>query len=351
MKKNKKIITMLSAVLLLTAPTTAAATGNQAHAAQTDQQANEKQGKLTLNHNTRIYNKKGQKLWSYRGGSSLLKKNTAVTYASTVQPISDPSTKRFSYHDDNWDWYYLPYKMIKGQEYYSIGHGGYVKAANVEQINGCYLYASYLKLPRLPKEYSEVQILDKDGKTTGRKVTLGRPLTLDRSTDNGGLNGRYADDDGDTSYFRIKGTDNFVGLDTADVVQGRQLLLPYSNYMNVVFTNAVDLYTSKGEKVVRTTNTGNQGIILGNQSQTKVDAPTTAQIGKGRIEIVSKEIYLWVPEEHKAELFYQLQADDLSHEFKTDLFVKATEAKYAYGPQLMPSNTAEDVQAPTVPNK
>ena len=41
------------------------------------------------------------------------------------------------------NWYYLPYKKIKGKEYYNIDHGGYIKAVNVDSINGNKSFTNY----------------------------------------------------------------------------------------------------------------------------------------------------------------------------------------------------------------
>ncbi|WP_090091800.1 hypothetical protein [Lactobacillus bombicola] len=55
---------------------------NQVQAAQTIDQTQNKiatDGTLTLNHNTRIYNQRGQKLYSYQGVMAYLKKGRQLS--------------------------------------------------------------------------------------------------------------------------------------------------------------------------------------------------------------------------------------------------------------------------------
>ncbi|WEV44200.1 SLAP domain-containing protein [Lactobacillus sp. ESL0684] len=81
--KNKKTLLGIAATLLLTIPAVSLMTNNnQAHAVEdtTQDPANE-QGTLELNHNARVYNKKGKKLKKFQGKSSLLKKDKSVEYA------------------------------------------------------------------------------------------------------------------------------------------------------------------------------------------------------------------------------------------------------------------------------
>ncbi|WEV70440.1 SLAP domain-containing protein [Lactobacillus sp. ESL0785] len=333
MKNNKKLLTMLSAAMLMTAPAALISNSNQAHAAQTtDQQADTNQGMLTLNHNTRVYNKNGQKLYSYQRNNGLLKKSATVKYAKSTQAITDPSTVRYSFHDDDWNWFYLPYKTIKGQEYYSIGHGGYIKAVNVQQINGKYLYTNKASL-KIDKSYSNgVQVMDSKGKSKNKKLNPGQKVMFDRSASNIDFYGNNTDGNGDSKNYRIAGSDEFVSMDS-DVL--RQQLLPYSNYMNVYLTKDTNVYTDNGEQYVPTANKNE--ILLGVNKNSSVESTREPEVlPKGRIESVIKEVNIKLPNENKAELFYQLQSTNDS----VAKFVKAADVKYAYGQHLQVTDLA-----------
>lgn len=62
MRKKKLFISIAAGILAATSISTLTIDGYQAHAAQTtNQDENNEQGTLVLNHKTRVYNKKGKK--------------------------------------------------------------------------------------------------------------------------------------------------------------------------------------------------------------------------------------------------------------------------------------------------
>ncbi|MDF7638443.1 SLAP domain-containing protein [Lactobacillus sp. ESL0791] len=320
MKKNKKLITMLSAAMIMTAPAAIVANSNQTYAAQsTDQRTNEKQGTLTLNHSTRVYNKNGQKLRSYNGGSSLLKKGAAIAYSGKVQSLTDPSSKRYSYHDDEWNWFYLPYKTIKGKEYYSIGHGGYIKAVNVKKINGQFVYINEINGSTVESGgHSKIALYDSHGRQLDKYLKPGKKLIFDRTAnidDFDAMNDVY---NGIPNFYRIKNTDEFISTHYTKV-NLRQELHWFSDYTQVGFINDAKTYDRSG-KITKTI------------------------FKKGDICTVSRAVSTIDPDTNTTVTFYQVSND-------TNLFIKASDVKYIDGPKLDLSNTAEDVQVPTVPNK
>ncbi|MDF7639607.1 SLAP domain-containing protein [Lactobacillus sp. ESL0791] len=229
MKKNKKIAISLAAVMLATPPIISTMT-NQVHAIETANQ-NSTEGTLTLNHNTRIYNRKGQKLSSYLRSSSLLKKGTTVKYEAKIQAIDDPSTKRYSFHDNKWNWFYLPYETIKGQEYYSIGHGGYIKAANIGQINNYQLYTNEatgvikdLKYSRTP---GKEPVFDYHAVKTNKYLTVGTKVTITQQAGIYDLSEHAYGNQGITEFYKIKNSNEYVWTNTVNV-KSRQAILPYN---------------------------------------------------------------------------------------------------------------------------
>ncbi|MDF7683836.1 SLAP domain-containing protein [Lactobacillus sp. ESL0679] len=335
MKKNKKLIVNLAAVILATTSAGSIVTTNQAHAAQTTDQTQDTtaaDGTLTLNHNTRIYNKKGQKLYSYQRTNGLLKKGATISYAKKASAIDDPSTVRYSFHDDDWNWFYLPYKTIKGQEYYSIGHGGYVKAINVDKINGNNLYTNQvtgtIKALKYSRKPNQEVILDSNGKQTKDYLKVGQKVTLDRQSNYHELSNTDPDNNGgSTVLYGIKGQNQYL-WSTAVNINSRQTLLPYSNYMQVYITKDTNVYTSNGEQYVPKTNSNE--IILGNKNNSVKVSKEPQILLKGTIESVIKKTYIKFSNDSKSELCYQLQSTNDS----VDKYIKASGTKYIYGKQL-----------------
>lgn len=330
MKANKKLVVSLAAALLSVAPALSVVSStNQVHAAPTtDQPQNTATGTLTLNHKTRIYNKKGQKLYSYLRSSALLKKGTTVKYAGKIKPITNPDTKRYSFNKDNFqEWFYLPYKTIKGKEYYNIGHGGYVKAANVEEIDGNMLYTNYATV-RLAKitlsgvgSGNNAEIIDQQGKFTNKYLKKGSKLVIDRTSDRVSLAGSMdiiGLSNSDMEVFRLKNNKQQFVL-RADIKKSsipRQAILPYTNFTSVVTIKKTPLYNIHG-------------------------IPDSHSIvEKGDSLDVKKLQYIWVPSLNKAELFYEGIEFYKGTEFK---YIKASDVEYLIGKHLKPSNTAADV--------
>ncbi|RMC52042.1 SLAP domain-containing protein [Lactobacillus sp. ESL0225] len=257
MKKSKKLIASLAAVALATVPVITTSL-NQAHAAQTTDQTQNKiatASTLTLNHNTRIYNKKGQKLYSYQGSNGLLKKGATVKYAAQVKAIDNPDIKRYSFPDNEWNWYYLPYKTIRGQEYYSISHGGYVKAINVDKINGNELYTNEATTTATQLIGKSVVLYDSQGNKTSKQLNLGQKVTLDKQANIFDLTEKGDGYNGGTNLYRIKGTNDFINKYSVKKI--RQPLPRYTNYTDVLFVNDGYLYNAKGEKVIEKDNRPN----------------------------------------------------------------------------------------------
>ena len=302
MKKSKKLIVSLAAVALATVPVITTSL-NQAHAAQTTDQTQNKStadDTLTLNHNTRIYNKKGQKLYSYQRSNGLLKKGATVSYVDKPQTIADPDTVRYSFHDDDWNWFYLPYKTIKGQEYYSIGHGGYVKAANVDKIDGNSLYTNKTtaticsSLPYLYDEY---------GKQLNKHLKAGQKVILDRQADIVGFTEMKDYGNGGDILYRIKDENEFVSFRNVKV-DARQALQSFSDYTQVATITNTKLYDKTGES----------------KSSSHV-------YKKGITFAVSRAINMIDPDTGKNTLFYLLSDS-------TNLVIRASDVKYISGPKL-----------------
>ncbi|MDF7639745.1 SLAP domain-containing protein [Lactobacillus sp. ESL0791] len=315
MSKNRKFIFELTAAILAITPAVSIAAVNATSVAA--KAVNNGQGKLRLIHNAYLYNKKGQRLWSYQGQKAFFRKNTApIKFADKAKPITDPTNYKYSFHDDKWNWFYLPWKTIEGKKYYSVGHGAYIKVANVDGINGQQtLYKNSGSATAIGKAPITNQYLQ----LTGKYLKKGQKIILDRETSDEDLietitsGGNSA-----TTFYRIKGTNNFVADGWFKLKFG-QALLPYSNYPQININVNSDLYDINGNKI-----------------------PGEYQfIGKDHENHVDELIYIWVPSEHRAELFYRTKLTDPAPQG----FFKASGTSYMYGIKLQPVNTAEEAQA------
>lgn len=200
MKKNKTIFTIFIAIFL--GIVSLGMNSSPVKAANTV--------KLYLNSNSYVYNNKGQRL---RGKGNYLKKNKAVTAPGKLQKTN--SVKRYYtlkvlYQKNSNNSKYpsvivrrLPYKVIKGQEYYRIGINKYVKSINVTKINNKKLYTNYETLtigtPVGNDKY--VYATDSNGKQTSKILKTGSKFISDEY-----------DILGNDSYFsyHIKGTEYWV---------------------------------------------------------------------------------------------------------------------------------------------
>lgn len=327
MKKTKKALISLAAGLLATAPVvTLATTTNQAHAVKTTEKIPSfEEGVLKLNHKARVYNKKGQKKYSYLKSNGLFEKGASIKYIDKIKAISNPDTKRYSFHDDDWNWFYLPYKTIKGKEYYSIGHGGYIKAVNVDSINGVRLYTNYATVRMssspiyFPKGKGNAVTVNNQGKFTNKFIKKGTKLIIDRSSDRERLANSSAIDEMDNrtlEVYRIKNSkQSFILQDDVKKLP-RHKILPYTNSMVVKFLHDATTYTIDG-------------------------IPNSVDVYKqGDAASVVGSHYIWIPSLNRSELFYQV-LNILSVD-RTYKFVKASDIRYLYGRHLEPSNITDN---------
>lgn len=336
MKKNKKIIALLSALLIVTG-WTGATNFNHAQIVNASQIT-----KLNLFHNSRIYNKKGQKLWYYQGHNAVLSTKKTLKVSQKPKAITDPRTKRYSFHDKDWNWFSLPYKTIKGKDYYEIGHGKYIKVNNIGLVNNNLLMMNQTTIKITKKMFDNkksniITVFDADqSKYVKKHFKLGQKVVLDAKTsdDDMGLNvGGY----GPTYLFRIKGTNQFFKEDFDDddenlgVTFTTKELLPESKYMEIFVTKDTNIYDEKGEPISQT---------VVNKDKTTSEENIIERAGIS--ERIIKAVYMKLPGKDQTELFYQLEYPQNGHVYN---LIKAADTKYEYGVRLKPVNTEADAMA------
>ncbi len=281
---------------------------------------------LKLIHGAYVYNKKGRRLKKYCGSwsNTHLRKGTNVQYSGTVQPIEKDSKQYYLLNDDNYNQSWLPYKKIKGKYYYSIGHGGYINAANVNEIDGQPLYVANTTVTLKPANIHNHLTGGYIGSGASRTlVKPGQKLKVDCIT-------KIPDGNSTSKVYRIAGTtDAFIYIGNIKT-QPRQKLATYT------------MYTYVGLK--QNSNTYNIATILNPKTTNK-----NITLAKDEDIPVVREIYVWVPNDNKAELFYRLNyytpdaRSNLYNATTNQLFyIKAADTTYLSGPQLTPANTPEE---------
>lgn len=171
-----------------------------------------------------------------------------------------------------------------------------------------------------------VNIFDNQGNTVRRNVPKGTKFVVDR-LEVTPFADRFPTALGREGLYRIKGTDTWILA--VDVTAAKKLPLhdydlEHNSYIK--FPQATDLYNASGSKI----NT-NGDYIRKQSGQYKVD----------------KLLYIWVPSENKAELFYHLVGTSFyasttpTAHWSTinvghDAYVKASDVKFVYGVKLTP---------------
>ncbi|MDF7639605.1 SLAP domain-containing protein [Lactobacillus sp. ESL0791] len=326
MKLNKKlIITTTAAILALgvSVPTIE-------HSTTSALAATSSTNTMQLAHGAYVYNKNGKRLKKYRGSryKTHLCKGANVQYAGAVESIKRDSKQYYLLNDDNYNQSWLPYRKVKGKYYYSIGHGGYINAANVSKINGQPLYVATAtvtihdknKYDDFPKKGLYVGSgSDRTLIKTGQKITVDCISTIPTG------NSR-------STAYRITGTIDAFVITKFVKTQPRQKLATYTMYTYVGLKQNSNAY--KISSIINPEIT-NKNVML-----TKNEA----------LPII-REIYVWVPKDNKAELFYRLnyyspeESINYDNAIQNQLFyIKAADAVYLSGPQLTPANTPEEAK-------
>ena len=229
-------------------------------------------GTLWLNHNAYIYNKAGQRLKNFHGNKKLYWGHS-IKYVGKTQPIDIDSKKYYLLNDDNYHQSWLPYRTIKGNQYYSLGKGGYVKAANVGQIDNQPLYISMATVAL--KSFSGLKEIS--AINSSQKFKNNQKVTIDRITKIYSGNQLFP-------YYRLKGTNTFINKGNI-INLPRQKFLTYTKSTHVITLGNTDVYNIEGKQ--RNLNTN--------------------PFSKGDNIPVSELLYIWLPDKGKAELFYRLQ--------------------------------------------
>ena len=283
---------------------------------------------LELAHNAYIFNQKGKRIKNYHGqkNNAYLKKGTSINFSGSIKEV-EPNTKKFYLlNEDREKQSWLPYKMIKGQCYYKLSSGGYVKANNVYRIAGHPLYTDQatVKIANLKKNESYKIGVGKDS----INLKNGKIYQVDRVTGMSGQSGLSIE-------YRVRGTKTAFIPETKIKAKPKQQLQTYTQASYIIFTQKAGTYNVDGSA-----------------------RPTTdpnATFAAYDVYPVESATYLWNANDNKAELFYLLKdswneprfyslANYHAQDFAGLVYVKADTTEYESGPALKPTNTPEQAQ-------
>lgn len=177
-----------------------------------------------------------------------------------------------------------------------------------------------------------VEVPDKDAvQPSGKYAKQGDKFTVDRLEQGTRADtGRDGDDDNELAIYHIKGTDYWIYNFNVKAAKD----IPVQNYYHtkkslIQFIKPTDIYDANGNKIdFKSDQVRKQG---------------------GRYK-VNKLLYIWVPSENKAELFYHLVGKSVySNQGEVqfaDGYVKASDVRFdPNSTSLTPSNTAAEAEA------
>ncbi|CDI42888.1 S-layer protein [Lactobacillus helveticus] len=175
-------------------------------------------------------------------------------------------------------------------------------------------------------------IYDNQGRAIQKNIKAGTKFVVDRFEVTSFAD-QFPPTAADSGFYRIKGTDTWIPA-LAVTANKKLVKHDYNNehYGYIKFINDTDVYNADG--------------TMQNHNGTKI-------VKQGGHIKVDKLVYIWVPSENKAELFYHLvgtkfyatgNVDQI--EVGNNAYVKASDVEFInQGLTLTPSNTPEEAQA------
>ena len=293
------------------------------------------QGTLTIKRDALVYTKAG------KATEKKLRTNSVVKYQGKAKAAT--KTPKYFYYLRDVARYLQPQSIptykIKGKYFYSLGHNRYINAANVGYINGHLVRYNGTSTATVLKNTNSITVNYSEAK---RKLKKGQKIKLDLAVI------PYLSDGFDNYLYRLHDyPDEYV--DATEIKLQRDL--PVIDYRDLVYTyvmpvtdNSVELYDTSGKAIGK-----------------RIMKPVYSNL------TVDGLMYLWVPEENKAELFYHCLnysddnvVDDTQPEPIQDPnsvhrtnnqklsygnnFIKVSDVKYVSGLKLKALNTIEQAK-------
>lgn len=228
---------------------------------------------------------------------------------------------------------------IKGKKYYRIGKNQYVKAANVGVVNG---KIQYVDETYVTVKADKTHSYTKDGYANDTQYKKGQKVRVDQfiyTPASGSDDFAAFNDDSAVPFYRIKGEKDAY-LSSLDVTPRKAMKAV--NYDDLHYTFAE--YTQPADMPIYAINGTPSDVVV----------PHAATNAERQIN-VDRLMYIWVPSEKKAELFYHISSQYVmapegdvytigkARKFVGDGFVKQSDVKVS-GLELKPVNTPEEAE-------
>lgn len=289
-------------------------------------------GVLFVSQNSSVYNSRGKRQ------KQVIKAGRLVPYTGKAQ---DKSSQYFYVTRGNNTRSIKNYK-IKGNYYFRIGKNKYIKANNVNAING---NALYTKGPIKIKIVADTYAYNKDLQMIDKLYKKGQTVTADQMVVTG--MGDFTD-----SYYRVKGGENPIYINTG-LYEESDPDTPYvwsgdGGDGNAVLAKQYLVSRDYNELHYTVANFKKNQAVFYNVNGEKVEYKSD-----GDELAVNQKLYLWDAKENKAELYYHVQnslvykagaEDDRQNTAISNLYVKASDVNIS-GCKLETSNTAAEAQA------
>lgn len=333
-----------------------------------------KKGTIKLSRNAYVFDKDGKRLKEYMGSS----KYTTIAKGITLN--------------------YNGKKTINGKNYYSIGNGAFIKAANVGYVDGKKVSQTNTITATIKHN---AYIYNGQGKTDKKKVKKGQQVTVDqlkyigsklfyrlggqsdqfvKATNVGSTSSKLkpvnkrpkknksqakpSDNQNDPTVITLNHNsyiyDGQGNTSKKKVMQGQQITVDDLQYIGGKLYYHVndDKFPGQDQWIKKS----NVGVITGKQLKPSNSAPdddqsatlitlgqdayvyndkgiaqTTKTFAKGHTARVTELRYIWVAADNKAELFYKLQSDKNG-------YIRDVDVSAISGAKLTVVNTPQDAQ-------
>lgn len=281
--------------------------------------------KLTFGKNSYVYNRKGQRLATFRGKRAYFKKKAKIS----VRLATSKNKTQYYYYDKNGNKTYLKVYKIKGKKYFGIGNGGYVNINNFGLVGYSSIYTDANVKVVITKN---VHTNDINGLTNDQVLKKGTVITVDGHGEIPG--GGWVDSGVPETFYRIAGTNTYF-IDQNAKLKGAFQTGKNFQYLldsQIELNHDAALYSIDGKEIY----------------------PDAKLLGE-RLLSVDCKMYLYVPSEKKTELFYHITDNKVlikdqndHYEEKTidqPVFIKVDDASQTQGAKLSAINTASEAEA------
>lgn len=251
--------------------------GNGAYVAADDLFKINNKEALSLSHNAYIYNKKG------KNTKKLLREG--LSYPFSGKYIKDDNATNYYFYRKGHN-YKLSITKIKGNNYFRINENQYIKVANISNIGSNPLIFNRSTIT-VKKNKTPLLIVnaDNDAIDSGKTLKKGQKLITDAIV-------HFSDGgNGWKNAYRVKGTDNYIWEDDVTIRNNVTDLGEYSDlntYLVRPPKDGLQFYNAQGENITPNNYFYQQHQLIG----------------------VDSKMYLWIPSENKAELFYHIVATE-----------------------------------------